>query len=672
MNQKWVALFQTLPRYLRRIGLILAVPLAIFAVVELFFTSSSRYFPKACSVCHYEHLTVDSWQNSVHNEVSCSSCHGYRLGKYTGFILKYWTGLYSGHPIVDVKDKSCLNCHGEHILSDSIQYGKKITFVHAKHYGRVNRTVELRCSSCHTFVEGPGHMAVPQETCFLCHFKDVPPGHAYSGCPTCHGTPEDVVQHGGFVFSHKSYLRVGVTCDQCHLKVTKGDGAVQQRVCRNCHVERLEEFNDPFRVHEIHVTGADLKCSVCHSTIQHGEIQLVKTLEIRCENCHGERHTAQKEMYMGTGGKGVHDVPSRMFAAQVSCDGCHPKMGSIKTFSVAEDLRQKRQACVRCHGEGYDRMLDDWIRVMGRTLRSADKLVSAARARLTGRLPRAVADSVKNLMDEAQFNVRFVREGRGVHNIDYAVRLLKRSVSDANRALKLAGRSELAVTDRVLGTDDGYCMAFCHHIETPADVVPFERMQFPHKVHTDEIGLPCTLCHSPEKHKMRVITKSECMNCHHQQEDLACSTCHPYQQELYTGNIPDLGISGQPDVMAEAGVECTSCHDLSQTGEVLTLVSQSCLGCHEEGYDEMVKEWHNNLLDQMAEDTELLVLARQRLEQGKIPADSVEVVRRKIDWADKILTILDKAKPAHNPMLAEELLAQVKEALIPIAKPPAQ
>ncbi len=64
-------------------------------------------------------------------------------------------------------------------------------------------------------------------------------------------------------------------------------------------------------------------CQECHAPIQHGKVELVEPLEVRCESCHIRQHNLRKLMYIGTGGKLVPDLPSRMFAAQVSCTGCH-------------------------------------------------------------------------------------------------------------------------------------------------------------------------------------------------------------------------------------------------------------------------------------------------------------------------------------------------------------
>lgn len=642
----------------------LGVLFGLFLIIEVFFYSSSAFFPKACTVCHYENLAYNTWKGSTHKNVSCSQCHHYRPGLYSSFIAKYWSGFYSGHPYVDVKDESCFSCHGKEILNDTLTFKNNVHFLHADHYNRVNRTVELRCSSCHTALEGGGHMQVSEETCFLCHFKGVKRGQAYTGCPSCHGTPKEIIQHGGFVFSHESYLRVGVTCDQCHINVAKGTGEVPRRICRDCHVERMKEYSNAFKVHEIHVGKLDLRCNRCHTEIQHGDIQLVETLEVRCENCHGTSHSNQKEMYMGTGGKGIPNVPSRMFAAQVSCEGCHPRMTAEHPMTPKQELQAKRQACVRCHGKGFDRMLDDWLKVMNRLTREVKPIIDQAQRTVKHINPaNPKAAQLKSLLEDAIFDYRFVVNGRGAHNIDYAVRLLKKSVSNVQEALAELGRSAPVVADPVLTTPDGYCMAFCHHIVKPPERVTFERIDFPHKMHVEEVGLECTVCHSPDKHGLRVITKSECMNCHHGQQDLACSTCHVEQQELYTGKIKELHVQGDADVMAQAEVGCDGCHDVSQTGEVLTLVAEACVNCHEEGYDEMVREWHNDLQDEMAEVTALVTKANEKIRSGEISGKAAVELRKRIRKAQGLLRFLDKAKPAHNRALSEDLLSKAKESL---------
>ncbi|NIM51683.1 MAG: hypothetical protein GTO22_20955, partial [Gemmatimonadales bacterium] len=75
-------------------------------------------------------------------------------------------------------------------------------------------------------------------------------------------------------------------------------------------------------LHRIHVTGNAIECLKCHEKIRHGEVELVKTFEVQCDACHKRLHNYQKEMYMGAGARGVADTPSRMFSAQVACDGC--------------------------------------------------------------------------------------------------------------------------------------------------------------------------------------------------------------------------------------------------------------------------------------------------------------------------------------------------------------
>ena len=65
-------------------------------------------------------------------------------------------------------------------------------------------------------------------------------------------------------------------------------------------------------------------------------------------------------MYMGLGGFGLVDVPSRMFAAKGSCEGCHLQQtatGINGSTGFASSHESRRQSCVRCHEAGYDAML---------------------------------------------------------------------------------------------------------------------------------------------------------------------------------------------------------------------------------------------------------------------------------------------------------------------------
>jgi hypothetical protein len=108
---------------------------------------------------------------------------------------------------------------------------------------------------------------------------------------------------------------------------------------------------------------------------------MIRALEVGCENCHKGLHSPQKDMYIGTGGAGVADTPSRMFAAQVSCEGCHTRAVHVGTPEFAEaSLEAERRSCVTCHGPGYDLMLDDWTREAGHLTKALEPELERAEA----------------------------------------------------------------------------------------------------------------------------------------------------------------------------------------------------------------------------------------------------------------------------------------------------
>jgi len=424
-------------------------------------------------------------------------------------------------------------------------------------------------------------------------------------------------------------------------------------------------------IHGNHVVRHDINCFRCHTRIEHGEFQLVETLEVQCESCHQDLHIPEKEMYMGTGGWGVPDKPSRMFAAQVACDGCHPKLGAPPTGAPgkvsgrAGDFRSRQEACVRCHGKGYDRMLTIWIREMNKLKRQFQPAVERLerviqRVRLPAR-KKAQADS---LFARIQHNYQAFAQGHGAHNVEYAVNLMKRVRQDMEQLFRILGQPETLIPNNpLLVQEDAYCQVLCHNIAKPADVLRFEHMQFPHKTHTEDIGLACTLCHSPEKHKMRLITRSGCMNCHHEQQDIPCSSCHLQINRLYTGDLSSLGVQVDPDIMALAEVDCQGCHDVTERGDPLEKALRACVACHEEGYDEMLSEWHNELQNQMAEVVLKLQQLDKQLKSRRLPYAKRKAWQARLQEVRRLYEFLEKARPDHNPEAARTIIDQIKSKL---------
>ncbi len=661
------ALFSAVWRGLKRhvlalLGLVgVVVALGVAATGGIYVASRS---PDFCTTCHYMEPYYRQWQTSAHKGTSCVACHPVRPVTNAVSALRYLTNTNDPRPRAEVSNESCLasGCHDGRLAEGKLTFQGKIHFDHSTHLQQVRRGQKLQCTSCHSQIVQGEHIAVTESTCFLCHFKGVGEAQAIGGCTTCHGTPTGTVEHAGFSFSHDTYLKVGVACEQCHLQVTAGEGKAPQERCFSCHVERLEQYGDAQFMHNKHVGEHGIDCFRCHEKIQHGRIRMVRALETGCEACHQSLHSPQKEMYLGSGGLGVADTPSRMFAAQVSCDGCHTRVVQSGAPEFKEASREaQRQSCVACHGPRYDLMLDDWRAAMAQMTQEVGIEVDRAEARVkqagSGRL---AASEARVLLEKARTNYDFLKYGRGVHNVEYAVKLAKATYSFIDTALAGLQRGYQPPTRSALvATPDAYCAVLCHSRIGLPETVQTEELQFPHQLHVEGVGVACTSCHSPDKHKTRTITRTECMNCHHSAQDIACSHCHPAQEALYKGEISAWGAKGSPDLMAAAGTGCTDCHNLSAP-KTIDAIQQACVGCHEAGYDQTLAQWINEVQQGSA------ALGLQMQEARKTIESSTHASRGEatalVTQAAKLVELVDKGKGGgHNYQLSLELLGQAKE-----------
>ena len=633
----------------------------------------ASYSSKSCTVCHYIEPYYRQWETSSHSDVRCITCHPYPATLISANILQYFTNTYDPRPRAEVEDATCLQegCHTERLENGKVSFKRNIIFDHNVHVGKLLRGERLRCTSCHSQIVQGEHVAVTEKVCFLCHFKGAARGQAVTGCPSCHGVPEEAVEHEGFTFSHQSYTAIGVACDQCHLDVASGTGDVPKERCFSCHVERMERYEDAKFIHNTHVTKHGVDCLECHTEIQHGDIRMVKALEVQCETCHVKLHTLQKKMYMGVGGKGVNDTPSRMFAAQVSCDGCHTHIiptGEAGTFAMGEkSLEAERKACVVCHGPGYDDMLDDWIGVLNRAVDEFEpKLELAGTALEQRRREKIDLGEAGTLINDAKHNFDMVRTGKGVHNVEYAVKLLQAAADQIDVAMKyLDENAKPMERDLLLGAPDGYCVILCHaRVGVPEEVTFAEmRLKFPHETHADDIGIACTTCHSPEKHKMRIISRDECMNCHHQEQDIECRNCHASQDAVYRGVAKGYGLSEDiPGLMSEA-VECADCHDLGVAGPLLATMREMCVECHEEGYDAMLIEWEQDSQKSLDDFALMLERAREGLDRAGRNGQDTKELEESIELAEHIFETVETGNAVHNVEYADAVLDVARRKL---------
>jgi hypothetical protein len=648
----------------RQILLLVGFFVLLLVIVNVAYLGLSRS-EKTCLVCHYLQPYYNLWSKSSHQDVGCITCHPDRQFLMGGYALRYITASYTANPIAAVKDESCLKCHEGQALDTEESFEGRISFNHNLHLEKPVRGIQLHCMTCHNHRTPGSYLQVDHQVCSLCHFKGAQRGQSQTGCQTCHGNPKGEVEHQGFQFNHQAYIDVGINCGQCHIDVVKGDASVPEEACYSCHVARLEKFKDFTLIHENHVHRREINCFQCHSSIEHGKFGMISSLEVRCETCHLKLHTPEKQLYIGSGGLGLADEPSRMFLAQVSCDGCHVKEEAIGEVEFGAAARKaRRESCLACHGKGYELMLDDWLKATPEMLAAVEPHLKQAEALVANaqRQGRDVAH-LQAKIRTARHNFDLVKDARMSHNVFYAISLLNDIASQAGEIrAALGGGQPASDLGPLLAAPGGYCNTLCHSRIARPDVITYEKSSFPHQIHSQDLDLPCTQCHPADKHRQKVIERQSCQQCHHQDYPISCAKCHWRQDELYRGQSADLNLTASPDPMAAAQIGCDGCHDLSKPHS-RDAVAQKCADCHDADYSQMLNEWAIELDlagNQLAAELDSAGIALKAA-QGvgrKVwdESQAIEEIRKRAEF-------LASAMPLHNYAASSDAYAALRQKL---------
>lgn len=432
-----------------------------------------------CRSCHLMEPYYQAWHESTHNDVECVQCHfmpgleNTIRGKWEASTqaVKYITGTYGSMPHAEVRDESCMRegCHAKRLLEGRVNWdietptGQTVTikFDHTPHLTETRRGKQLRCVSCHSQIVQGQHLVVTLDTCFLCHFKGFEHGRSdetLGGCEACHDAPTQPIQLTTGVFEHQPFLSRGVDCMDCHSDSLKGDGKVDRQVCWNCHnrAQDVLRFGDSKFVHKNHVTDHKVECRNCHEQIEHSisanaitaGMMPAESSDVHveglmsagsCAQCHESPHGGPVNLYRGVGGRGVPEMPSPMYLTQVDCIACHRVLehDSATAEVAGQTFVAAQAACNHCHGDEQRDTLETWKDTLALVLLDAEPKVEAARQALhaANQLPGPEKLRLARLLDDAQHNLRFVKLGRGVHNITYATALLSVTIDNCDRIL---------------------------------------------------------------------------------------------------------------------------------------------------------------------------------------------------------------------------------------------
>lgn len=647
-------------------AVVLACVYAAMLTASFFLSRSSGF----CSTCHFEEPFVKEWQDSAHADIPCWKCHnsetfGGTVAQQSHNIwntAKYLLGVYNYVPRAEMSNASCMKsgCHQDRALEGTVKFEKGIDFSHKGHLTGKPRGMDLPCVACHSRIVQGEHMKVTKESCFLCHFKDLPKGVAIAGCK-CHGTPDAPVTHAGFGVSHEKFVGLGMKCSDCHLEVTVGKGEIPPGRCNQCHLPREAANYDRATIHDKHVAEHDIACDKCHKPIEHRQVKMVRTLEVSCATCHSNTHDPHRDMYMGVGAKGVEPSPDVMFKAQVGCDGCHREKRDVANMAGAVEGEKVSfgtgSACLACHGEGYDKMLTEWQRL----LKTSGEGVAAKRAEVAGLVDiiqdEAARKDAKERLARADFNLKFLKEGRGEHNVLYAERILVAVQGDLDAVMK-AARPEASPAS-ALPFDPApitaKCTETCHTNMDKVLKVKYEDLELSHRNHITKHGLQCVYCHeNSQRHGAVKLQKKSCLHCHHTQQTSECGdACHGKQVAFIKGEVA-LGIPKTPDVMLDQAA-CKDCHVDIGEGNDKGKIREACVGCHEEKYRAMPDAWQGEIRKGIDE-AKAALLAGEAAKN--VPMKNLIKAKGDLSLLDE-----DRSGGAHNPAYAKKILEGVKALL---------
>jgi len=560
-------------------GLLVIAGFMLVSLLSMEVTSK----PQFCGSCHVMEPYYKSWQTSTHKNVACVECHippgvtsEFRK-KYEALsmVVSYFTGTYGTNPWTEIDDASCLRCHERRLLAGKEVF-HNVLFNHTPHLTEMRREKKLRCTSCHSQIVQGSHIAVTESTCFLCHFKGQQFNQGTARCTLCHEVPNKVITKDNLSFDHSDVKRFNMQCSSCHASVIQGTGEVPRQRCNTCHndMPRLARFGETDFLHRTHVSDHKIECTNCHMEIQHKMVNNVAAASSACNTCHREGHSAARDLYSGIGGKGVQPMPSAMFQAGITCDGCHflpqDKFGS-------QVAKANEVSCMSCHGARYNKVLGRWKTLVDDRLGKAKSEWMQARSMLG-------SEHSEGPLGDAYANIQLVDRGVGVHNVEYSLGLLDASHNLINQAMEDRG---LAPISKKWGEAPFESACFkCHRgIEQQRGRV--FNINFTHQPHITS-GFQCGTCHRTheEKQAKEVLRYGPegCANCHHQRQQEnqnACTKCHT---DLFSRKIKfkDKQFDHSFHVK-DLSQKCVDCHRIDsriKRGPNLN----ACTTCHPDGW----------------------------------------------------------------------------------------
>jgi nitrate/TMAO reductase-like tetraheme cytochrome c subunit len=347
-----------------------------------------------------------------------------------------------------------------------------------------------------------------------------------------------------------------------------------------------------------------------------------------------------------------------MFTTNVDCIACHRRAeespAALHTTRYAD--RVIGEACVDCHGEGFDDTLKQWKALLSKGENETNQKIFNVQKVLyefeKTNGSTAAFKKAQNLLNEARHNYSFVLLGKGVHNIEYAFKLLNATKNKTEQALAVIDKNYKPQEFQTRMT----CTTLCH-IGIERRTVPFNDIKFSHETHIAGNGQKCLDCHSPRENHGKTFMKN-CAECHHGKEikKVKCEDCHGSIKKLIQGK-GGIGVQERPSNKLDV-VECMDCHRgvAAKKKDTFDAIKKRCIECHDQSYGEMAVRWKTASEGLLKKVVTKLDKVREEIGRIELRKGHTFVIRKLYGEAEFNYNLAKNGKGVHNLEYTEELL----------------
>jgi hypothetical protein len=347
-----------------------------------------------------------------------------------------------------------------------------------------------------------------------------------------------------------------------------------------------------------------------------------------------------------------------MFTTNVDCIACHVKseqsQAALHTTKYVE--RAMGETCVDCHGEGFDDTLKQWKGLLSRAENETNqRIFNVQRALYEFEKNRGISAEFKkaqNLLNEARHNYAFILLGKGVHNIEYAFKLLNAANNRTEQALAIIDRNYMPKEFKTQMT----CTTLCH-VEMEKRTVPFNDIKFSHETHVVGSRLKCSDCHSSRENHGKIFQKN-CAECHHGKviKKVKCEDCHVAVKRLVQGK-GGIGAKERPSNKLDV-VECMDCHRgvTAKKKETFDEIKKQCIECHDQSYGKLAVQWKKASEEFIKKVFPKINRVRNEIEAIERRGGHTFVYRKLFGEAEFNYNLVKKGNGVHNLEYTEELL----------------